>query len=100
MARTTVAMTAPRISEKNSFILSNQVKSHDNHINHFDAGERNNDAAHAIDQQVALKYRQRTNGLVGYAAQRERNQRDDDERVENDGAQNGAGRAVQAHDVQ
>ena len=55
----------------------------------------NNDAAQAINEQVALQNRERADGLEFHAAQRQRNQRDDDQRVENDGAQDRAGRAVQ-----
>ena len=69
-------------------------------IDEFDADERNDDAAEAVDEQVALQNGERADRLVRHAAQRQRNQRDDDERVENDGAQDRAGRAVQAHDVQ
>ena len=66
----------------------------------FDADERDDDAAEAVDEQVALQNGQRADGLEFHAAQRQRNQRDDDERVENDGAQDGAVRAVQVHDVE
>ena len=69
-------------------------------IDELDADERNDDAAQAVDEQVALQNGERADRFVGDAAQRQRNQRDDDERVENDGAQNRARRAVQAHDVQ
>ena len=64
----------------------------DDEIDELDADERNDDAAEAIDEQIALENREGAHRLVGDAAQRQRNQRDDDERVENDGAENGAGR--------
>ena len=53
-------------------------------INGLDADERNDDAAEAVDEQVALQNGERADGLELHAAQRQRNQRDDDERVEND----------------
>ena len=65
----------------------------DDQIDELDADKRNDDAAEAVDEQVALKNGQRAHRFVSDAAQRQRNQRDDNERVENDGAQNGAGRS-------
>ena len=49
---------------------------------------------------LRCKNGERADRFVGDAAQRQRNQRDDDERVENDGAEDRAGRAVQMHDVE
>ena len=72
----------------------------DDEIDELDADERHDDAAQAIDEQIALQNGQSAHRFVGHAAQRQRDQRDDDERVENDGAQDGAGRAVQMHDVE
>ena len=69
-------------------------------IDELDADEGNDDAAQAVDEQVALQDCERADRFVGNAAQRQRNERDDDERVENDGAENGAGRALQMHDVE
>ena len=76
------------------------MKSSDDEIDQFDADERHNDATEAVDEQVALQNRQRAHWPVRDAAQREWDQRYNDEGVKNDGAQNGAGRAVQVHDVQ
>src|SRR5947207_3146510 len=99
-ARTSVDITAPRMSENNSFIRLNQFEGGDDDVDGLDANEWNDDAADAIDEQVALQSGECANGRVFYAAQCQRDQGDDDERVENHRAQNGAGRTVQAHDVQ
>ena len=65
-------------------------------IDELDADKRHDDAAETIDEEVALEDGQRAHRFVGDAAQRQRNQRDDDERVENDGAKDRAGRTVQS----
>ena len=54
------------------------MESSDDEIDELDADERNDDAAQAVDEQVALQNRERADRLVGDAAQRQRNQRDDD----------------------
>ena len=69
-------------------------------IDELDADERHDDATEAIDEQVALQDGEGAHRFVGHAAQGQRNQRDDDERVENDGAEDGAGGTVQVHDVE
>ena len=69
-------------------------------VDELDPNERNNDTTKAIDEQVTLQDRERANRLVRDAAQRKWNQRDNNQGVENDSAQDRAGRAVQVHDVQ
>src|ERR1700722_16169149 len=97
-ASTSVDMRAARNSENRRFISLNEFESGDNDVNGRDANERNNDAAQPVDEQVALQNGQRADGVELHAAQGQRNQGDDDEGIENDGAQDGAVRAVQAHD--
>jgi hypothetical protein len=65
-------------------------RSCDDDINGLDADEGDNHAAEAVDQQVALEHGERADRLVGHAFERQRNQRDDDERVEDDGAEDRA----------
>ena len=77
---------------KECFHKLNEMERGDDEIDELDADERNDDAAEAIDEQVALQNGERAHRFVGHAAQRQRNQRDDDERVENDGAEDRAGR--------
>src|ERR1035441_6868384 len=71
----------------------------DDEVDELDANERDDDPAQAVNEQVALKHGEGADGRVFDAAQGQGNQRDNDEGVENDGAQDGAGGAVQAHDV-
>src|SRR5258708_1826846 len=99
-ASMSVTNTAPRISEKNVFIESNEFQGRDDQINQLDTHERQDDAAQAVNQQVALQNGERADGLICYAAQGQRNERNDNERVENDRAQNRAGGAVEPHDVE
>src|ERR1035437_253632 len=100
MASASVTITAARNSENRFFISLNEFERGDEDINGLDAGERNDDAAQAVDEQIALQNGKRANRFELHAAQRERNQCDDDEGVENDRAQNRAVRAVQVHDVE
>src|SRR5262249_51177847 len=81
-ASTSVDTIAPRISENNSFINLNEVKRRNDEIDQLDADERNDDTAQTVDQQIALQRGQCADRRVLHAAQRQRNQRDDDERVE------------------
>jgi len=61
----------------------------------LDAGERHDDAAEAIDQQVAAEQCGGSGRPVADTAQGER-----DQRIEDDGRQDGALRARQRHDVE
>src|SRR5713101_1962070 len=66
----------------------------------LDVDERNNHAAKAINNKVASQNRGRANRTVLHTAQRQRNQRDDDQRVENYRRQNRALRRRQMHHVE
>ena len=70
-----------------------QVERDEREIDQLDPDERRDQAANAVNQHVPLKNLRRADRAVFHAAQRERNQRDDDERVENDRAEDGARRA-------
>jgi len=76
------------------------MKRSDDQIDQFDPDKRHDETAETVDEQVALQDGERAHRFVSDAAQRQRNQRDDDEGIENDGAQDGAGRGVQMHDVE
>ena len=54
----------------------------------------------AVDEQVAAQHRGRGDGAEAHAPERERDQRDDHERVEDDGGEDRAARAVEAHHVE
>src|SRR5271163_2240037 len=69
-------------------------------VDDLDADERNDDAAEAVDGQVAAKQGRRADGAIGGAFQRERNQRDDDQRVEDDRREDRGLVRMQAHDVE
>src|ERR1044071_10137637 len=98
-ASITVTKTAPRISEKNVFIESNEFQCRDDQIYQLDTQERQDDAAETVNQQVALQNGERADGLICHATQGQWNERNDNERVENDCAENGAGGAVDPHAV-
>src|SRR5947209_14097891 len=61
-----------------------QVQGNNDEVDRLDADEGNGDTAKPIDQQVASQQRAGTNRTIGNAFQRERNQPDDDQRVEDD----------------
>ena len=62
------------------------MQASDNDVNKFDADERHNYAAAAVNQQVAPQNFRRAERPEFHAAQRQWNQGDDDEGVENDRA--------------
>ena len=64
---------------KEFFHKLNEVEGGDDEIDDLDADERHDDAAEAVDEQVALQNRERADGPEFHAAQRQRNQRDDDQ---------------------
>src|ERR1017187_9062544 len=98
-----VKATVTRIAMMSCFIFRlplRQMQKPQQPVDQPDSRERRNHAAHAVDQQVAAQQRGGTHGLVLHAAQRQRNQHDNNQRVEYHGGQNGALWAVQTHDVE
>ena len=75
-----------------------QSRHHD--IDQLDPDERHDDSPHAVDEQIAAEEGGGRERPEPDSAQRERYQRDDDQRVEDDGAQDRAQRRLQGHDVQ
>src|SRR5262249_36801477 len=75
---------------------SGQVDRRDDHVDQLDAGKWGDDAAYAIDEQVPAQQGGRADGAVANAPQRQRDQRHDDQRVEDHGRQHGAARVLQA----
>ena len=71
-------------------LSSGQVHQADDDVDELDADERGDDAADAVDERVACQQRSGADGPVGDAAEGERDQGDDDERVEDDGREDGA----------
>src|SRR5580765_5364148 len=108
-ARTSVTRTALRSSARNDFIISlkvtpwaaglDQLQGGDNKIDELNPHERDHHSTETINEQVPLQNRKRADRFVNHATQRQRDQSNDDQRVENNGAENGAGRAVKMHDV-
>ena len=52
--------------------LSYKLQGGDDDVDQLDPGEGQQDAAEAINQEIALQDGERANGLVGHAAQRQR----------------------------
>ena len=71
-------------------ISSGEMQGGDDEVDDLDADERHDEAAEAVDQKVAAQQRGRADRPVGDALQRQRDQRDDDQRVEDDGRQDRA----------
>src|SRR6516225_6288361 len=98
-AKNNVATTERPNSVKMFFTIfekgSCQAQTGDNQVNKFDADERQDDAPEAVNQQVDAQDLHRAERAEFDAAQSQRYQRDDDERVENHRAQNRAVRAMQ-----
>src|ERR1700683_5651616 len=95
--RTTIA---GRISRNMTLCSSSQMQDRDHEIDGLDADKRNDHAADSVDQKIAQKQRTGTDRSVAHTLQRKRNERDDDQRVENDCRKDGAFRRFQLHDVE
>src|SRR5438270_13567300 len=61
-----------------------QVQGNNDEVDRLDTDEGNGDAAEPVDQQVAPEQRTGADRTIGDAFQRERNQPDDDQRIEDD----------------
>src|SRR5580700_9867037 len=95
MTRTTAGR-----SSRNMMSSSREMQGRNNEVDGLDAEKRNQDAADAVDQQIATQQWARPDGPVRDALQRQRNQSNDDQGVEDDRRQDGALRRLQMHDVQ
>ena len=76
------------------------MKRSDDQIDHFDPNKWNDETAEAVNKQIALQNGERAHRFVSHAAQREGNKRDNDERIENNGAEDCARGSAQVHDVE
>src|ERR1700685_1403550 len=79
---------------------SGEMQRGDHDVDSLDADERNNHAAEAVDNKIASQNRGGADRTVRHPAERQRNQRDDDQRVENYSRQNRALRRRQMHHVE
>src|SRR5262249_21227409 len=75
-----------------------EAEGHEDHLPELDPRERDEDAAHAIDPEVAPEDGRRADGAVADAAEGQRDERDDDQGVEDDGGEDGALRRGEMHD--
>src|SRR5579863_5174357 len=91
---------AGRISERIWVTSSNQMRQHQTPVNELDSRERNENTSQAVDQQVTPQEHGSPQGAVLHPLQCQRDQEHDDQRVEDDGRQNGRKGARQAHDIQ
>ncbi len=81
-AKTSVARIEVRISLRKVFMKCFQlgeVQGDDDEVDQLDADERHDDAAHAVDEQVALQDLRRAERAEFHALERERDQQDDDD---------------------
>ena len=62
----------------------------DQEVDGLDPHEWNDDPTDPVDEQVPLQQRPGTDRAIGDPFERERDQRDDDQRVEDDGGKDGA----------
>src|SRR5258706_9205173 len=98
---TVVTKVNHRAIRKFFFITSsNHPKIRQQHVDKFDSDKGSNNSANAIQQQVPLQQSRRAERPITHAAQRERDQGDDDQRVKNYGGKDGGLRRAQVHYVQ
>src|SRR6478736_6187941 len=64
---------------------SDEAKRDEQHVDDLDAEERHGDSADPVDQQVPAQQRSGTERAVAHALERKRNQKNDDQRVEDHG---------------
>src|SRR5262245_34493453 len=69
-------------------------------VEQLDAEEWSEEAAHAVEKDIAAEHCGGAGGTILHAAERERNEGDDDEGVEHHRAEDGALRRMEAHDVE
>ena len=69
---------------------SGEMQGGDGEVDRLDADERDDHAAAAIDPEIAPQQRAGADRAIAHAFQRQRNERDDDQRVEDDRRENGA----------
>src|ERR1700735_3622970 len=77
-----------------------EVKGGDDGIDRLDADEGQDQAAQAVDEQIAPEHRCAADRPISDALQRQGNQGDDDESVENDRGQDRRLRRREPHDVE
>src|SRR5579863_3691438 len=94
--RTTIA---GRIS-RNIVFSSGEMQGGHGEVDRLDADKRNDHAADSVDPKVAAQQRSGPDRTIAYAFQRQRNERDDNERIEDDRRKDGALGGRQPHDVQ
>src|SRR5580704_15150273 len=88
----TTSIRSAGMSCANMVVLlgSDEVQRHQHHIDQLDADEREQYAAHAINQHVPPQHRTGADGTVLDSPERQRDQGRDDESVKNDRRENGA----------
>src|SRR5579872_916560 len=80
--------------------MSREPQRRDDDVHDLDAHKGRDDAADAVDEEIAPQQRLGAHRTVRHAAQRERHQRDDDERIGDDRGQNRRLRRLEPHDVE
>src|SRR5215468_10645318 len=104
MVSTMIARTAARCwpihAGRRDMSATDPWNVHDDEVDELDPDERDDQPAEAVYPQVPAQQRARRGRRVPDAAQRQRDQRDDDQRVEYDRRRDRGRRAVQPHDVE
>src|SRR5713101_9005742 len=81
-------------------LSSCEMKRRDYHVDSLDSQKWNYHAAEAVDEKIAGQNRGGTERTITHAAERQRYQRDNDQRVEDDRGQNRALRRREMHHVE
>src|ERR1700679_3717623 len=79
---------------------SGQMKEDEELVDELDPHERDEDAAEPIDEEVPAKEQRRSDRSVLNAAERERDEEDDYDRIEDDGRENRAVGGREVHHVE
>src|SRR5262245_47819037 len=97
---TSVITTSRRIATPSSFTMdvsSRETETRKREVDQFDTGEGHDDSADPEHEQVAAQHRGGADRAIPYAFQRERDQCNDDERIEDHCRQHRACWAREVH---
>src|SRR5687768_4324192 len=97
MQRTRVTRHAGR---RRPLSMSRQSEKNEHDINELDTDERHHEPAESVDPEISAENRGRPGRPIPDAAKGERNERDDDQRIENHAREYGRLRRMQSHDVE
>src|SRR5262249_43199329 len=78
----------------------NQVERRNDDVDEFDPQKWQHDSAESINYEIALQDGECADWFISHPPQSQRDEGNNNKRIKNDGAENGAGWTLQPHDVE